>query len=452
MSKSMFDRVSVWFFRLLLIVEVFLLLVSFLMLFFLLSMDHKWSLMIQEKLWQIDLILWVLAIVANSLQISLTINQSWEHFDNIIKKSKALPAENSLQSMASTLGNETGTSIKVMVSEEINDVTSIGDLSRNALIVFPKKTTELLDVDQLLGILLHEVYHVTTGARENFLVHLFRKAMTGRFVGVRVVFAVLFFTVLSFVFINIGEENYVRSSGLFFELTLVLAGLMVAVMCLMLIIAFKLIWDIRKHQGVPPPVLYAYTDELLADAYSICKGTKPEKLKTALILSDAVKAGLLSRVNAIFYRKIERLKKQPPQGKKLKEIFQMKRRTLEYNLEILVDFFLFGKYEVYRSCPEKDRISLINELEWLMSSSVRIAVQTDRADYQFKNCALHPQIMLLAKRIPEAFRTFISYASLHSTNFNLRECSEKIGIDLFDTFLLLVAAVETDVITIPSFN
>lgn len=385
----------------------------------------------------------IIALIVSKI-LSL-IRQLKHPLRDIIAYTKPLQLENHVQALVGKIGFEEGLkSVSTLLSDQVNDVISIGDLSRNAIIVFSKRIVDTLSQEQILAVILHELYHVTSQLRDDFFLELANKLGWIRFF----IFGLLVTWGFSYL-PSFRPESFTTSAEFFPRLSIAFVFIMLGIMVLILLLSAVLLSDIVSNQGTPPAPRYYYMDEYLADSFSVLKTNNPNSLRTALAISDAAKSGLFIDKGSLVLKKLDTKREESMKNITLKEIFALNpRRQVPEQIYALLKFIVLGKFGFEKSCPMRRRFLLIDKLERLLNGQIIINVKKESYPSAITSSKIHPQMQLLSKRQPDPFPDFISYAKSHDSKFNIKNCSEAIGLDLFYTFLLLLVTVQLDMIEI----
>jgi hypothetical protein len=95
------------------------------------------------------------------------------------------------------------------------------------------------------------------------------------------------------------------------------------------------------------------------------------------------------------------------------------------------------------------RILLAEKLNMLLNQNVPISLGTGSFSLSVLNIGLASPVFKCIRENPPGFNSFLVYLRSLSTGFNLRECSSKLNISLFDALLMLIGALEMDLLEFP---
>jgi len=92
-------------------------------------------------------------------------------------------------------------------------------------------------------------------------------------------------------------------------------------------------------------------------------------------------------------------------------------------------------------------LSHIKTIQTLLRKTVTLSVKENKAyPSKLEIARLPPPVHQLLKTKTSKYMEFLDYASKHASNFNLGSCSGHLQSSLFDTYLMLFAAVNLDVV------
>lgn len=353
----------------------------------------------------------------------------------LFSRTEPVRRDNPIYTMVDKIRKSEGIApIQLMCSNEVPVVFSVGNPLGKMAIIFAPSVLEKLDDGQLNAVLLHEMYHILNDLKmqslnviEDVLLHkplpivpftLLILLISLGFPGFESTPKTIFGPTFDEVF------NWLSSFAtiLFIELIVVVAVIMAR--------------KVRKEGRMSAD--YLYVRELLADAFSLFKSGNAQKLRNALLECENImisKLGFLGRIENS-ERKI-----RPT----LKELFKTQKFTV--GLKNLKDALGVRKWYLKQECPLNARLSLIDEIEKLRDEHAVLKIVRD--DYLLGDqiaSGLPPLVHKYLKENRDNFGRFLVYVKDHFSKFNLVECSSSLGIEEFEAFLMLVGAIEMELV------
>lgn len=334
----------------------------------------------------------------------------------------------------------------LLETESIPDLLTFGLTEDNSYIIASPSFLKKLDDDELTTVFLHEMFHIKNDVESQSFRMIFDKAVNTpiNFLYVALAFTISFLP-LPFVFSEWSLPT-VFSSKLETILPIwnifALFGLLPFGAALAALALFRT-WK----EGTMLSNRYLYIREVLADSYSSIISRKPLKLYSAI--EKATKRRILSSFGFSTYDKIS-FGCSSEEGHHIRDDITLAEIFKTGMLSSLRDLFGLKSERGKTSCPIKHRLSLLKALQRLIYGNINI-IQLKRPPHLMSlisKLKMPETVFSMLREKKVSFEEFCNYIGRKGSNFNLVECANLIRVEPFEAFLMLFAAVNSEIVDI----